>query len=65
MFSEPPSHVPGCGEAVPGRGAVHRGRDQPPGPLCGQVRGMVEYENMLAMFGHAVHLQLVKLVKSQ
>ena len=30
--------VAGCGEAVPGRGAVHRGRDQP-GPLCGQVRG--------------------------
>ena len=29
---------------------------------CG---AMVEYEDMSAMFGHAVDLQLVKLVKSQ
>ena len=53
MYSELLPGVAGCGEAVPGRGAVHRGRDQPPGPLCGQVRW--------SMYGDAVdlHLQLI------
>ena len=60
MYSEPLPGVAGCGEAVPGRGAVHRGRDQPPGPLCGQVSGsMRTVSNVWLCSAVDLHLQLI------